>query len=80
MYKGYRKRFREPHNVWRKEILEMSKVSVRVNRMKNRLDSISGLDGDYVNEQLDYIERVLNIYVDKIDKYANEDEVNGTIF
>lgn len=58
----------------------MSKVSARINRMKTRLDSISGLDGDYVNEQLDYIERVLNIYVDKIDKYANEDEVNGTIF
>lgn len=58
----------------------MSKVSVKINRMKNKLDSVSGLDGDYVNEQLDYIERVLNIYIDKIDKYADEDEVNGTIF
>lgn len=58
----------------------MSKVTVKINRMKNKLDSVSGLDGDYVNEQLDYIERVLNIYIDKIDKYADKDEVNGTIF
>lgn len=58
----------------------MSKVTVKINRMKNKLDSVSGLDGDYVNEQLDYIERVLSIYIDKIDKYADEDEVNGTIF
>lgn len=58
----------------------MSKVTVKINRMKNKLDSVSGLDGDYVNEQLDYIERVLNIYIDKIDKYADEYEVNGTIF
>lgn len=58
----------------------MSKVTVKINRMKNKLDSVSGLDGDYVNEQLDYIERVLNIYIDKIDKYADEYEINGTIF
>lgn len=58
----------------------MSKVSSRINKMKDKLDSISGLDGDYVNEQLDYIERIINIYVGKIDKYADEDEINGTIW
>lgn len=58
----------------------MSKVSTRINRMKNKLDSVSGLDDEYVDTQLDFIERILNIYVGKIEKYADENEINGTVF
>lgn len=58
----------------------MSKVSTRINRMKDKLDSVSGLDDEYVDTQLDFIERILNIYVGKIERYADKNEINGTVF
>lgn len=54
----------------------MSKTTVKINRITKKLEDISGLDGDYVQERLDKIEDILK----EIDKHCNEDEVNGTVF
>ena len=58
----------------------MSKVSAKINNIKGKLDSISGLDGDFTFERILEIEKVVNEKVDEIDKHCNEDETNGTIF
>lgn len=58
----------------------MSKVSAKINKIKSRLDSISGLDGDFVFEHILEIEKVVNKNVEEINKHCVEDELNGTIF
>lgn len=58
----------------------MSKVSIKINKIKNKLDSISGLDGDFVLERISEIEKVVDKNVNEIDRYCDEDELNGTIF
>ena len=58
----------------------MSKVSAKINKIKSRLDSISGLDGDFVFEHILEIEKVVDKNVNEIDEYCSEDELNGTIF
>lgn len=58
----------------------MSKTSRRINKMKERLDDISGLDGFYVHERLDKIEETIEKYVTEIEKHSDEDEMNCTIF
>lgn len=57
----------------------MSKVSAKINNIKDKLDSISGLDGDFTFERILEIEKVVNEKVNEIDKYCDEDETNGTI-
>jgi hypothetical protein len=59
---------------------KMSKVSAKINNIKDKLDSISGLDGDFTFERILEIEKVVNEKVNEIDKHCNEDETNGTIF
>lgn len=58
----------------------MSKVSAKINKIKNKLDSISGLDGDFVFEHISEIEKVVNKNVEEINQHCTEDELNGTIF
>lgn len=58
----------------------MSKVSAKINNIKDKLDSISGLDGDFTFERILEIEKVVNEKFNEIDKYCDEDETNGTIF
>lgn len=58
----------------------MSATTVKINRMHKKLDSISGLDGPFVQERLDKIENLLNKLVDEIDEHEKEDELNCTIF
>lgn len=58
----------------------MSKVSAKINNIKGKLDSISGLDGDFTFERILEIEKVVNEKVNEIDKHCHEDETNGTIF
>lgn len=53
----------------------MSKTTVKINRIKKRLDDISGLDGYFVQDRLDKIEKL----VEEIDKHA-DNEIKGTIF
>lgn len=58
----------------------MSKATVKINNIRRKLDSISGLDGDYVQERLEKIENLVNKTAKEIEKHCNENEINGTIF
>lgn len=58
----------------------MSKVSKRINIIKNKLDSISGLDGDFVFDRLDILDKYIDIMLVIIDDYLIDNELNGTIF
>ena len=53
----------------------MSKTTVKINRIKRKLDNISGLDGYFIQDRLDKIEKL----VEEIDKHCNS-EIKGTIF
>jgi len=54
----------------------MSRCSKKCNEIKQKIDNISGLDDNFVFEILCKIEN----QIDLLDKYANEDELNGTCF
>lgn len=54
----------------------MSKCSKKCNEIKQKTDKISGLDDDFIFEILCKIENQLDL----INKYADEDELNGTCF
>lgn len=58
----------------------MSRTTKSINNIKIKLDSISGLDGDYIQERLEIIEDLVNKTVKEIDKHCDENETNGTIF
>lgn len=58
----------------------MSKCSEKCNEIKAKIDSISGLDDEFVYNQLIAIEHFVNLRVDRIEKYADEDKLNGTCF
>ncbi len=58
----------------------MSKCSKKCNEIKQKIDSISGLDDDYVFHRLTQLEKITNKIVNEIDSYANLDELNGTCF
>ena len=56
--------------------MDMSKCSKKCNEIKEKIDSISGLDDDFVFEILCKIENQLDL----INIYADEDKLNGTCF
>lgn len=58
----------------------MSKCSKKCNEIKSRIDSISGLDDELVYGNLLELEKYVTKVVDSINKYADEDELNGTCF
>lgn len=58
----------------------MSKCSKKCNEIKTKIDSISGLDDDWVYGNLLELEKYVTKVVDSINKYADEDELNGTCF
>lgn len=58
----------------------MSKCSKKCNEIKAKIDSISGLDDDVVESNLLILEYITNMIVGNIEKYADEDELNGTCF
>lgn len=58
----------------------MSRCSKKCNEIKAKIDSISGLDDDVVESNLLILEYITNMIVDNIEKYADEDELNGTCF
>ena len=58
----------------------MSKVSKSVNVLKNKLDSISGLDGDFVFNRLLVLDKFIDVLLLDINNYLSEDVLNGTIF
>ena len=54
----------------------MSRCSKKCNEIKAKIDSISGLDDDFVYETLCKIENLL----DSLDEYADLEMLNGTCF
>lgn len=58
----------------------MSRVSKRINIIKNKLDSISGLEGDFVFDKLDILDKYIDIMLVIISDYLIDNELNGTIF
>lgn len=56
----------------------MSKCSKKCNEIKQKIDSISGLDDDIVFDWLKRLETVTDAIVYIIDDYADRNELNGT--
>lgn len=58
----------------------MSKVSAKINKIKQNLDDISGLDGDFVYNKICCIDDIVSKMVQEICCYEALGETNGTIF
>ena len=58
----------------------MSKCSKKCNELKEKIDSISGLDDDIVFDWLQRIDDVVSVYVEQIEIYADRKKLNGTCF
>lgn len=58
----------------------MSKCSKKCNEIKQKIDSISGLDDDIVYSWLKTLENMTDAIVEIIDSYAERNELNGTCF
>lgn len=58
----------------------MSKITKKINNIKNKLDRISGLDGEFVEIRIRYIEKLVNRMVFEIEQHEKENELNCTIF
>lgn len=54
----------------------MSRCSKKCNELKEKIDSISGLDDETVYDYLCEIDRI----IDLVELYADEDYWNGTCF
>lgn len=58
----------------------MSKVTTTINRIKKKLDNISGLNDDFIISNINKIEFFVDIVVADINNYLKEDPLNGTSF
>lgn len=58
----------------------MSKCSKKCNEIKKKIDSISGLDDDYIYGNLLTLESQVNVIVNSIEKYSDKDILNGSCF
>lgn len=58
----------------------MSKITKKIYNIKKMLDSISGLDGPFVELRITYIEKLVNKTIIEIDQHEKEDPINGTIW
>ena len=58
----------------------MSKVSTKINRIKRKLDNISGLDDDFIMSSVNKIDLFVDIILSDIENYLKENPLNGTIF
>ena len=58
----------------------MSRCSKKVNEINKKIYSIGGLNDDFVYSKLLEIEKFVYPIIDEIDKYADEDILNGTCF
>lgn len=61
-------------------IKNMSKVSTKINRIKKKLDNISGLEDDFIISNVNKIELFVNMVIEDINRYLKENPLNGTIF
>lgn len=58
----------------------MSKCSKKCNEIKEKIDSISGLNDRIVYDWLKRLENVTNAIVGIIEDYADRQDLNGTCF
>ena len=58
----------------------MSRCSKKCNEIKQKIDSISGLDDDIVYDWLKRLESVTEAFVKIIENHADNDKLNGTCF
>lgn len=58
----------------------MSKCSKKCNEIKEKIDSISGLDDDIIYDWLKLLDSVTDAYITIINDYADRHELNGTCF
>ena len=59
----------------------MSRCSKLCNEIKTKIDNISGLDDDYIYDNLLFLKKTTDFIVDTIIlQYSEEDELNGTCF
>lgn len=58
----------------------LSKVSSKINRIKRKLDSISGLEDDFIISNINKLNLFVDLMINDIDNYLKEDPLNGTIF
>lgn len=58
----------------------MSKCSKICNEIKQRIDTISGLDDEFVYDWLKRLENFTVIVTSIIEDYADKSELNGTCF
>ena len=55
----------------------MSRTSKKCNELCNKIQSISGLDDNYIYGKLLQLEYAVNNIIDDIEKYADENPLNG---
>lgn len=58
----------------------MSKITTKINRIKKKLDNISGLEDKNILSYIDSIDFFVTMVINEIDLYLKEDPLNGTIF
>lgn len=58
----------------------MSKVTTKINRIKKKLDNISGLEDDVILSYINKIDTFVDIVTTEINLYLKDDPLNGTIF
>lgn len=58
----------------------MSKVSKKINSIKKKLDSISGLDGEFVMNNINKLDFFVDTMLFDINQYLKENPLNGTIY
>lgn len=58
----------------------MSKVSTKINRIKRKLDNMSGLDDDFIMSSVNKVDLFVDIILSDVENYLKENKLNGTIF
>lgn len=58
----------------------MSKVSSKINKIKKKLDNISGLEDDFIISNINKLDLFVDLMINDINRYLKENPLNGTIF
>lgn len=58
----------------------MSKVSIKINKIKRKLDNISGLEDDFIISNINKLDLFVDLMINDINNYLKENPLNGTIF
>lgn len=66
--------------ILRKVRLILSKVTTKINRIKKKLDNISGLDDDFIINYINKLDLFVDLMINEINCYLKENPLNGTIF